>query len=65
MHLATRLSVPALCLSALTVHADTLTVCLDGTCDFTDIQVAIIAASEGDVHRAPNCSVGLLSKKRA
>ena len=49
MHLATRLSVPALCLSALTVHADTLTVCLDGTCDFTDIQVAIIAASEGDV----------------
>ena len=49
MHLATRLSVPALCLSALTVHADTLTVCLDGTCDFTDIQAAIDAASEGDV----------------
>ena len=32
-----------------TLQADTLSVCLDGTCDFVDIQTAIDAASNGDV----------------
>lgn len=32
-----------------TLHADTLSVCLDGTCDYADIQTAIDAASNGDV----------------
>jgi hypothetical protein len=40
-------------LAALTVScfaaADTITVCLDGSCDYTDIQEAINAASDGDV----------------
>lgn len=29
--------------------ADTITVCLDGSCDFTDIQAAINASQNGDV----------------
>ncbi|MCH2161668.1 MAG: hypothetical protein MK085_07310, partial [Phycisphaerales bacterium] len=30
-------------------NAETITVCLDGSCDYTDIQEAINAASDGDV----------------
>ena len=29
--------------------ADTITVCMDGSCEYTDIQQAINAASDGDV----------------
>ena len=36
-------------LSATAASADTITVCLDGGCDHTDIQAAIDAASDGDV----------------
>ena len=36
------------CLAAAS-NAETITVCLDGSCDYTDIQEAINAASDGDV----------------
>ena len=31
------------------LHAETITVCSDGTCDHTSINAAIIAASDGDI----------------
>ena len=34
---------------ASSVVADTITVCLDGTCEYSDIQSAINNASDGDV----------------
>jgi parallel beta-helix repeat protein len=36
-------------LLTLPVHADTLTVCTDGGCDFTSVESAIEVASDGDV----------------
>jgi hypothetical protein len=51
----TRLSLPARSLAAVTAgsialaaHAETITVCLDGSCDFTDPAAAVSAAASGD-----------------
>ncbi len=42
--------IPLVFTSALTVAtADTITVCLDGGCDYTEIQTAVNAANTGDV----------------
>lgn len=38
-----------LCMFSLTAQAETITVCLDGSCEFDSIQVAIDYASDGDV----------------
>jgi hypothetical protein len=50
-----RLSLPARSLAAvaagsiaLAAHAETITVCLDGSCDFTDPAAAVSAAATGD-----------------
>ena len=50
-----RLSLPARSLAvvtagsiALTAHAETITVCIDGSCDFTDPVAAVNAALAGD-----------------
>lgn len=43
------ISAGSIALSALTAHAGTVTVCLGGSCDFTDPVAAVNAALEGDV----------------
>ncbi len=53
------LSTKALCTLAISVlagslpasvaHSDTITVCLDGSCDFTSPNAAVAAANEGDI----------------
>lgn len=39
----------AVCGLASLVHADTITVCQDGSCDFTSVGAAVDAAAEGDL----------------
>ncbi len=43
------ISAGSIALSALTAHAGTITVCLGGSCDFTDPVAAVSAALQGDV----------------
>ena len=43
------LATVVLAFASSVVVADTITVCPDGSCDYTDIQEAINAASDGDV----------------
>lgn len=46
---ALRALAPALIAVASHAHAETITVCLDGTCDFTSPGAAVAAAAEGDL----------------
>ena len=42
-------STTVLALASSVATAETITVCLDGSCDYTDIQEAIDSANDGDV----------------
>ena len=43
------LAIAVLAFASSVAAAETITVCLDGSCDYTDIQEAIDAANDGDV----------------